>query len=230
MSKQLNREEAWALLTEYNQDPFHLHHARTVEGVMRYFAQELGYGDEVDFWGIVGLLHDLDFERYPDQHCIQSQEIMRERDLDERLIHATASHGYGITVDIQPEHEMEKVLFATDELTGLIGAAALMGSMLKLHPKIVVRDGQMLVDKKYRGSLARCIPAYTHDLHDDLLRARPERVFITHSGCDPEVVEQVRTYLTSLNYFDAVIETRAGGVISCHCGPGTLGVLFILKE
>ena len=88
----------------------------------------------------------------------------------------------------------------------------------------------MLVDKKYRGSLARCIPAYTHDLHDDLLRARPERVFITHSGCDPEVVEQVRTYLTSLNYFDAVIETRAGGVISCHCGPGTLGVLFILKE
>ena len=105
-----------------------------------------------------------------------------------------------------------------------------MGSMLKLHPKIVVRDGQMLVDKKYRGSLARCIPAYTHDLHDDLLRARPERVFITHSGCDPEVVDQVRTYLTSLNYFDAVIETHAGGVISCHCGPGTLGVLFILKE
>ena len=118
MSKQLNREEAWALLTEYNQDPFHLHHARTVEGVMRYFAQELGYGDEVDFWGIVGLLHDLDFERYPDQHCIQSQEIMRERDLDERLIHATASHGYGITVDIQPEHEMEKVLFATADGSG----------------------------------------------------------------------------------------------------------------
>lgn len=125
--------------------------------------------------------------------------------------------------------------FVVDTLTFLhrggrcSGAAALMGSMLKLHPKIVVRDGQMLVDKKYRGSLARCIPAYTHDLHDDLLRARPERVFITHSGCDPEVVEQVRTYLTSLNYFDAVIETRAGGVISCHCGPGTLGVLFILK-
>ena len=126
--------------------------------------------------------------------------------------------------------------FVVDTLTFLhrggrcSGAAALMGSMLKLHPKIVVRDGQMLVDKKYRGSLARCIPAYTHDLHDDLLRARPERVFITHSGCDPEVVDQVRTYLTSLNYFDAVIETRAGGVISCHCGPGTLGVLFILKE
>ena len=91
MGEQLDRVQAWALLTEFNQDPFHLHHARTVEGVMRYFAQELGYGDEVDFWGIVGLLHDLDFERYPDQHCIRSQEIMRERGLDERLIHATAT-------------------------------------------------------------------------------------------------------------------------------------------
>ena len=153
MSKQLNREEAWALLTEYNQDPFHLHHARTVEGVMRYFAQELGYGDEVDFWGIVGLLHDLDFERYPDQHCIKSQEIMRERDLDERLIHATASHGYGITVDIQPEHEMEKVLFACDELTGLIGACA------KMRPSGSIADMDLKsLKKKYKskGFAAGC--------------------------------------------------------------------------
>lgn len=153
MSKQLNREEAWALLTEYNQDPFHLHHARTVEGVMRYFAQELGYGDEVDFWGIVGLLHDLDFERYPDQHCIQSQEIMRERDLDERLIHATASHGYGITVDIQPEHEMEKVLFACDELTGLVGACA------KMRPSGSIADMDLKsLKKKYKskGFAAGC--------------------------------------------------------------------------
>ena len=153
MSKQLSRDEAWELLMEYNQDPFHLHHARTVEGVMRYFAQELGYGDEVDFWGIVGLLHDLDFERYPDQHCIKSQEIMRERDLDERLIHATASHGYGITVDIQPEHEMEKVLFATDELTGLIGAAALM------RPSKSTKDMELKsLKKKYKskGFAAGC--------------------------------------------------------------------------
>ena len=142
MGEQLDRAQAWALLTEFNQDPFHLHHARTVEGVMRYFAQELGYGDEVDFWGIVGLLHDLDFERYPDQHCIRSQEIMRERGLDERLIHATASHGYGITVDIVPEHEMEKVLYATDELTGLIGAAALM------RPSKSVQDMELKSLKK----------------------------------------------------------------------------------
>ena len=155
MSKQLNREEAWALLTEYNQDPFHLHHARTVEGVMRYFAQELGYGDEVDFWGIVGLLHDLDFERYPDQHCIKSQEIMRERDLDERLIRATASHGYGITVDIQPEHEMEKVLFATDELTGLIGAVALMRPSKSVSDMEVKSVRKKYKDRKFAAGCSR---------------------------------------------------------------------------
>ena len=153
MGEQLDRAQAWALLTEFNQDPFHLHHARTVEGVMRYFAQELGYGDEVDFWGIVGLLHDLDFERYPDQHCIRSQEIMRERGLDERLIHATASHGYGITVDIVPEHEMEKVLYATDELTGLIGACA------KMRPSGSIADMDLKsLKKKYKskGFAAGC--------------------------------------------------------------------------
>ena len=155
MSKQLNRDEAWELLTEYNQDPFHLHHARTVEGVMRCFAQELGYGDEVDFWGIVGLLHDLDFERYPDQHCIKSQEIMRERDLDERLIHATASHGYGITVDIQPEHEMEKVLFATDELTGLIGAAALMRPSKSVQDMELKSIKKKFKDKKFAAGCSR---------------------------------------------------------------------------
>lgn len=126
MAEILNREAAWSLLTEYNKEHFHLKHAVTVEGVMRYFARELGYSDEEDFWGVVGLLHDLDFEQFPEQHCIKEQELMRERGIDERIIHATASHGYGITVDIAPEHEMEKVLYATDELTGLIGAVALM--------------------------------------------------------------------------------------------------------
>ena len=122
----MTREEAFKLLKEYNKEPFHIHHALTVEGVMKYFADELGYGDERDFWGIVGLLHDLDFELYPEEHCIKEQEIMRERGIDERIVHATASHGYSITVDVKPEHEMEKVLYAVDELTGLIGASALM--------------------------------------------------------------------------------------------------------
>jgi predicted hydrolase (HD superfamily) len=120
------REEAWELLTEFNKDEFHLKHARVVEGVMKYFARELGYGNEEEFWGIVGLLHDLDFEMYPEEHCIKSQEILRERGIDDRINHATASHGFELTVDIKPEHEMEKVLYAVDELTGLIGAVAIM--------------------------------------------------------------------------------------------------------
>lgn len=126
MSKIPSRAEAWELLTEFNQDEFHLKHARIVEGAMKYFAKELGYGEEEEFWGIVGLLHDLDFEQYPEAHCIKSQEIFRERGIDDRINHATASHGYELTVDVKPEHEMEKVLYAVDELTGLIGAAAIM--------------------------------------------------------------------------------------------------------
>lgn len=120
------REQAWELLTEYNKEEFHLKHARIVEGVMKYFAVKLGFAEEAEFWGIVGLLHDLDFGMYPLEHCKKSQEIMRERQIDDRIIYATASHGYGICVDIKPEHIMEKVLFAVDELTGLIGAVAIM--------------------------------------------------------------------------------------------------------
>ena len=146
MSSELTREEAWQLLKEYNKDHFHLQHAVTVEGVMRYFAEKLGYGSEADLWGIVGLLHDLDFEMYPDEHCIKEQEIMRERGIDERIIHAAASHGYALTVDIKPEHEMEKVLYAVDELTGLIGAAALM------RPSKSVQDMEVSsVKKKYKS-------------------------------------------------------------------------------
>lgn len=142
----MTREEAWELLTEYNKEEFHLEHAQIVENTMRYFADKLGYGEEKDFWGIVGLLHDLDFELYPEQHCIKEQEIMRERGVDERIIHATASHGYAITVDIKPEHEMEKVLYAVDELTGLIGAVVL------IRPSKSVQDLKVKsVKKKYKS-------------------------------------------------------------------------------
>ena len=122
------RQQAWDLLTQYNKGEFHLKHACIVADVMRWYAEQLGYGEEADFWEIVGLLHDLDFELYPDEHCIKSQQIMREHGLDERLIRATASHGYGLHFDglPEPQHEMEKVLYAVDELTGLIGAVALM--------------------------------------------------------------------------------------------------------
>jgi predicted hydrolase (HD superfamily) len=147
MGKIPNRTEAWELLTKYNKDPFHLRHAQVVEGVMRYFAKELGYGEEEEFWGVVGLLHDLDFEQYPEEHCVKSQEIMRQEGLDESIIHATASHGYNIVVDIKPEHEMEKILYAIDELTGLIGATALM------RPSKSVSDLELSsVKKKFKSS------------------------------------------------------------------------------
>ena len=149
----MTKEEAWSLLKEYNEDPFHLEHAEIVGSTMRYFAEKLGYGEEADFWEIVGILHDLDFERYPEQHCIKEQEIMRERGIEERIIHATASHGYELTVDIKPEHEMEKVLYAVDELTGLIGAVVLM------RPSKSVQDLELKsVKKKYKskGFAAGC--------------------------------------------------------------------------
>lgn len=123
----ITRDEAWNLLTKYNKENFHLRHALTVESIMRYFAQELGYEQDAEFWGIVGLLHDLDFEQYPEEHCIKVQEIMQQHNIDDAIIHAVVSHGYGLTkANIAPEHQMEKVLFAVDELSGLIGAAALM--------------------------------------------------------------------------------------------------------
>ena len=149
----MTREGAWELLREYNKDEFHLEHAEIVGKTMRYFAEKLGYGDEADFWEVVGILHDLDFEMYPQEHCIKSQEIMRERGVDERIIHATASHGYAITVDIKPEHEMEKVLYAVDELTGLIGAVVIM------RPSKSLQDLELKsVRKKYKskGFAAGC--------------------------------------------------------------------------
>ena len=126
MKEHISREKAYELLKKYNKDAFHLQHALTVEGVMKWYANELGYGEDAEYWGIVGLLHDIDFEQYPDEHCLKAPELLREGGVGEDIIHAVCSHGYGITVDIKPEHEMEKVLYATDELTGLIWAAALI--------------------------------------------------------------------------------------------------------
>lgn len=125
METKVTREQALALLKKYNQEPFHVQHALTVEAVMRWYAKELGYGDE-DFWGLCGLLHDVDYEKYPEEHCRKAPELLAEIDAEYALVHAVCSHGYGICSDMKPDHEMEKVLFAADELTGLIGAAARM--------------------------------------------------------------------------------------------------------
>ena len=149
------REQAWDLLCEYNEGEFHRLHARIVGDVMRYFAAQLGYADEADFWQTVGILHDLDFEQYPDQHCMKEAQILRERGVDERLVHAVVSHGYLLTVDVQPEHQMEKVLYATDELTGLIGA------VVRMLPTKSVQDLQLkslkkkFKDKKFAAGCSR---------------------------------------------------------------------------
>ena len=149
----ISREQAFDLLKEYNKDPFHIQHALTVEAVMKWYATKLGYGDDAEYWGIVGLLHDIDFELYPDQHCIKAPELLRKGGVGEDIIHAVVSHGYGITVDVAPEHEMEKVLFAADELTGLIWATALMS------PSKSTKDMELKsLKKKYKskGFAAGC--------------------------------------------------------------------------
>ena len=138
----ITREEALELLKKYNKDEFHIHHALMVEGTMRYFAEKLGYGAEADYWAMVGLLHDIDFEMWPEEHCKKAPELLREGGIEEDMIHAIVSHGYGLCVDVKPEREMEKVLFACDELTGLIGAAALM------RPSKSVQDMELKSLKK----------------------------------------------------------------------------------
>lgn len=148
-------EEAWELLCEYNQGEFHRKHGHIVGDVLRWYANELGYGDEADFWEAVGILHDLDFEQWPEQHCTKEQELLRQRDIDEGLIHAVASHGYALTVDVEPEHEMEKVLYAADELTGLIGAVALMRPSRSVSDMEVKSVKKRYKDKKFAAGCSR---------------------------------------------------------------------------
>ena len=155
----ITRDDAFSLLKKYNKDPFHIQHALTVEAVMKWYANELGYGEDAEYWGIVGLLHDIDFELYPEEHCLKAPEMLHEAGVGEEVIHSVVSHGYGITVgcgatiDVAPEQEMEKVLFAADELTGLIWAAALM------RPSKSTKDMELKsLKKKYKskGFAAGC--------------------------------------------------------------------------
>ncbi|MCI2105242.1 MAG: hydrolase [Intestinimonas sp.] len=152
---EFSREQAWKLLRQYNKDAFHLRHALTVEAVMDWFARKLGYENQAAFWAVVGLLHDLDFEQWPEEHCVKSQELMRQAGASEDLIHATASHGWGLVCDIKPEHEMEKVLFAADELTGLIGAAALMRPSKSCTDMELKSLKKKFKDKKFAAGCSR---------------------------------------------------------------------------
>lgn len=151
----MTRAQAWELLTQYNKESFHLRHAVTVEHVMGWFADQLGYGEEKEFWSLVGLLHDLDYEMYPEEHCQKSQELMRQAGVEEAIIHATASHGWGHQVDIKPEHTMERVLYAVDELTGLIGAAALMRPSKRVSDMELKSLKKKYKDRKFAAGCSR---------------------------------------------------------------------------
>ena len=145
MTNNLSREEALELLKKYNKEPFHIQHGLTVEGVMRYFARETGNGEDEEYWGNVGLLHDIDFELYPEEHCKKAPELLREAGVSEEMIYSICSHGYGLCCDLEPKHLMEKILFACDELTGLIGAAA------RMRPSKSVMDMELgSLKKKYK--------------------------------------------------------------------------------
>ena len=155
MTSQISREEAYELLRKYNSEPFHIQHALTVEAVMRWYAEELGYGSDSEYWAIVGLLHDIDFEKWPEEHCIKAPELLRAGGVGEDMIRSICSHGYGICCDIEPEHEMEKVLFAADELTGLIGAAALMRPSKSVSDMEVSSLKKKFKDKKFAAGCSR---------------------------------------------------------------------------
>ena len=155
MTTKLTREQGLELLKKYNKEPFHILHGLTVEGTMRWFANELGNKEDADFWAMAGLLHDIDFEMYPEQHCIKAEELLREAGAEEELIHAICSHGYGIACDVKPEHEMEKELFAADELTGLVGAAARMRPSRSVMDMEVSSLKKKFKDKKFAAGCSR---------------------------------------------------------------------------
>ena len=184
----ISREAALAALREYNKEPFHIQHALTVEGVMRWYANELGYGDEADFWATAGLLHDIDFEMWPEEHCVKAPELLKTAGCGDDLIHAVCSHGYGLCCDVEPEHEMEKVLFAADELTGLIGAAAKMRPSKSVMDMEVSSLKKKFKDKKFAAGCSR-----------DVIRTGAERLGWTLEELMEKTILAMRSCEASIN-------------------------------
>ena len=180
----MERSDAIALLRKYNGEPFHIMHGLTVEGVMRWYAQELGYGDDVDFWGLVGLLHDIDFEKYPEQHCRKEAEILKEKGWDDRLIHAVASHGWPRCSDVEPQEEMEKVLYAVDELSGLIGAAALMRPSKSVQDMEVKSLKKKFKDKHFAAGCSRDVIQQGADMLGWDLNDLFEKTILAMRSCE----------------------------------------------
>ena len=194
METKVTREQALALLKKYNQEPFHILHALTVEGVMRYFAQDLGYGDEVEFWGLCGLLHDVDFEQYPEEHCVKAPELLAEINAPEEMVHAICSHAYGLCCDVEPEHELEKVMFAVDELTGLIGAAA------RMRPSKSVMDMELsslkkkYKDKKFAAGCSREVIAQGAERLGWSLDEILEKTILAMRSCEESIAREMESF------------------------------------
>lgn len=190
MKTAVTRQQALALLQKYNQEPFHILHGLTVEGVMRWYAQELGYGDEADFWGLCGLLHDVDFEKFPQEHCIKAPELLAEIHAEPELVHAVCSHGYGLCSDVEPEHLMEKVLFAADELTGLIGAAARMRPSKSVTGMELNSLKKKYKDKKFAAGCSRDVIQTGADRLGWPLDELLEKTILAMRSCEASVAEE----------------------------------------
>ena len=191
MEAGLGREEAVALLKKYNKEPFHLQHAYTVAGVMRWYAGELGFGDEADYWELAGLLHDIDFEGWPEQHCVKAVELLKEGGASEDLIHSGCSHGYGICSDVEPVHLMEKVLFAADELTGLIGAAAKMRPSGSCKDMEVSSLKKKFKDKRFAAGCSREVIQTGAERLGWELPELMEKTILAMRSCEDEVRERM---------------------------------------
>ena len=187
----ITREQAMALLLKYNQEPFHIQHGLTVEGVMRWYAEKLGYGDEVDFWGLCGLLHDVDFEMYPEEHCKKAPELLAEIEASENMVHAICAHAYGSCSDVEPVHLMEKVMFAVDELTGLIGAAARMRPSKSAMDMELSSLKKKFKDKKFAAGCSRDVIKDGADrlgwTLDDLL----DQTILAMRSCEVSINEEM---------------------------------------
>lgn len=191
MKECISREAALTALKKYNKDAFHIQHALTVEGVMRWYANDLGCGEDADFWATVGLLHDIDFEMWPEEHCLKAPELLKEAGASQEFIHAVCSHGYGLCCDVEPTHEMEKVLFAADELTGLIGAAALMRPSKSVQDMEVSSLKKKFKDKKFAAGCSRDVITQGAERLGWELNVLFEKTLEAMRSCEASVAEAV---------------------------------------
>ncbi len=194
MTSRLSRDEAFTLLRKYNKEPFHIQHALTVEGVMRWYAKELGFGEEEEYWGITGLLHDIDFELYPEEHCRKAPELLREGGAGEDMIYSICSHGYGICCELEPKHELEKVLFAADELTGLIWSAALMRPSKSVMDMEVKSLKKKFKDKRFAAGCSREVIAEGAERLGWELSELFEKTILAMRSCEASVAEFMENY------------------------------------